>query len=95
MRVKPRLLIITAMTAAFFGTAPAFASDDSPGHSDDAVPSAPMEEPAFDDGPVGEAEPERGAEADDPGQEEGLPEDWDPDVAGPSEPIEEEPNYTG
>lgn len=30
MRVKTRVLIVAAMAAAFFGTAPAFASDDSP-----------------------------------------------------------------
>ncbi|MEU3020669.1 hypothetical protein ABZ635_25150 [Nocardiopsis sp. NPDC007018] len=81
MRVKFRVLAVAALTAAFFGTVPAFASDDAP------------EAPA----PVSESEfpTETGAdEQDGPGQSE-EPEPDDPAEAGPVTPIEEEPAYTG
>jgi hypothetical protein len=89
MRVKPRLLIIAAMTAAFFGTAPAFASDDP-------QDTAPVGEVELDDAPIHEDDAPPFHEDDTPPfHEDGLPESWDPDTAGPGEPIEDEPNYTG
>ncbi|MFE9245792.1 hypothetical protein [Nocardiopsis sp. NPDC006938] len=83
MRVKFRVLAVAALTAAFFGTVPAFASDDAP------EAPAPVSESEFPtETPSGEPE------APGPGQPE-EPEPNDPAEAGPVTPIEEEPAYTG
>ncbi|MFE1170511.1 hypothetical protein [Nocardiopsis sp. NPDC058789] len=97
MRVKSRVLIVAAMAAAFFGTAPAFASDDSPVLP---APEAPSEAP----GPVAPEDPS--VEEPTPAPAEPAPEEptsgpvepkpSDPvDEAGPVAPIEQDPNYTG
>jgi len=97
MRVKSRVLIVAAMAAAFFGTAPAFASDDSPALP---VAEAPSEVP----GPVSPEDPSVEEPTDAP--VEPTPEEptdapvepekpSDPAEAGPVTPIEQDPNYTG
>ncbi|WP_017545686.1 hypothetical protein [Nocardiopsis prasina] len=99
MRVKSRVLIVAAMAAAFFGTAPAFASDDSPALP---APEAPSEAP----GPVAPEDPsveEPTPAPVEPDPEEPAPAPAEPErvseptvaEAGPVTPIEQDPNYTG
>lgn len=99
MRVKSRVLIVAAMAAAFFGAAPAFASDESPALP---APEAPAEAP----GPVAPEDPsveEPTPAPVEPDPEEPAPAPAEPErvseptvaEAGPVTPIEQDPNYTG
>ncbi|MFD6100726.1 hypothetical protein ACFVWN_30115 [Nocardiopsis flavescens] len=100
MRVKPRMLIIAAMAAAFFGAAPALAADDpadrggvpaaAPADSVSPVPAEP-DGPREDDAPI--AEPPASERPAEPGAAE--PERPAESDADPARPIREEPNYTG
>lgn len=97
MRVKSRVLIVAAMAAAFFGAAPAFASDESPALP---APEAPAEAPVTPEDPSVEeptpapVEPDPEETAPAPAEPERVSE---PTVAeaGPVTPIEQDPNYTG
>ncbi|MGQ4270825.1 hypothetical protein [Nocardiopsis changdeensis] len=103
MRVKSRMLIVAAMAAAFFGAAPALASDDAPAEpaavatpaptpGDGGHPGVPTDPPTEE----GNAPVDPGAPAPVPSE---VPQDdpWDPDTpsAVPAPPIAEDPNYTG
>lgn len=99
MRVKSRVLIVAAMAAAFFGAAPAFASDESPALP---APEAPAEAPVTPEDPSVE-EPTPAPEEPAPAPEEPAPAPAEPErvseptvaEAGPVTPIEQDPNYTG
>ncbi|MBQ1081754.1 hypothetical protein [Nocardiopsis sp. B62] len=99
MRVKSRVLIVAAMAAAFFGAAPAFASDESPALP---APEAPAEAPVTPEDPSVE-EPTPAPEEPTPAPEEPAPAPAEPErvseptvaEAGPVTPIEQDPNYTG
>ncbi|WP_049568053.1 hypothetical protein [Nocardiopsis sp. SBT366] len=106
MRVKSRVLIVAAMAAAFFGAAPAFASDESPALP---APEAPAEAPVTPEDPSVEEptpapeEPTPAPEEPTPAPEEPAPAPAEPErvseptvaEAGPVTPIEQDPNYTG
>ncbi|MFL1381090.1 MULTISPECIES: hypothetical protein [unclassified Nocardiopsis] len=100
MRVKPRLLLIAAMAAAFFGAAPALASDDAPGGGD-----APVAAPSDSAKPNPEGTPEPDEVPRDENGDPMLPteeelaelerEREEAGYADPALPIPENPNYTG